>query len=271
LSIKIPMFPFHIWLPEAHVEAPTEGSIILAALLLKLGGYGFTRILVNFLPVGGKFFLPMIISMSILSVIYSSFISIVQKDLKKLIAYSSISHMNFLVLGIFSNTIYGLQGGISLMLAHGLVSSGLFCAIGILYDRYHTRQIEYFSGLVQGMPLYSSFLFILMLGNSGFPGTYNFISEFIVLLSFAHLNFLVLFLSSIGIFFSIVYSMLPYNRIVFGNVKSFIQYQKDLNLIEFYGLITIIFYMVIFGFLPNILLDITYSSLKYLIVKNDLF
>jgi len=240
-------------------------------LLLKLGGYGFIRILVNFLPIGGKFFLPMIITMSMLSVIYSSFISTVQKDLKKLIAYSSISHMNFLVMGIFSNTIYGLQGGISLMLAHGLVSSGLFCAIGILYDRYHTRQLEYFSGLVQGMPIYSSFLFLLMLGNSGFPGTYNFISEFIVLISFAHLNFLVLFLSSIGIFFSIVYSMMPYNRIVFGNTKIFIESQKDLNLFEFYSLSILIFYVFVFGFIPNILLDITYTTLKYLILKNDLF
>jgi NADH-quinone oxidoreductase subunit M len=268
-AVKIPLFPFHIWLPEAHVEAPTEGSIILAALLLKLGSYGFIRILINFFPFANGYFLPLVSTLALISIFYSSFIAVIQKDFKKIIAYSSISHMGFLTLGIFSNNIYGLQGAMSLMLAHGLVSTGLFGTVGFLYDRYHTRQIEYYSGFVQCMPLFSFFFFILMLGNSGFPGTYNFISEFLLLLSFSQFNFIVLIFSSIGIFFSIVYSMLPYSRIIFGNIKDFIVEQKDVNLIEFNFLLIIVVYVIALGLFPHIFLDISYTSLKFYLVKNN--
>jgi NADH-quinone oxidoreductase subunit M len=209
---------------------------------------------------------------ALLGIIYASFIAITQEDFKKIIAYSSISHMSFLVLGIFSNTIYGLQGAVSLMLAHGLVSSGLFGIIGFLYDRYHTRQIEYYSGLVQGMPIFSFFFFISMLGNSAFPGTYNFISEFLLVLSFSHINFLILFFSSIGILLSIAYSMLPYSRIVFGNAKEFITDQRDVNSVEFHFLLCLVILIIFFGLFPNIFLNISYTSLKYYLVKgHDIF
>lgn len=174
------MFPLHIWLPEAHVQAPTEGSVILASLLLKLGGYGFIRVLLPMFPEGTQMFLPLVMVLSTMGVVYASFTTICQVDLKKIIAYSSIAHMNFVVLGIFSLTLEGLQGSIFLMLAHGIVSSGLFFMVGFLYDRYHVRELRYYGGLVYSMPLYSTFFLIFILANMSLPGTCNFIGEILI-------------------------------------------------------------------------------------------
>jgi len=187
------MFPFHLWLPEAHVEAPTQGSILLAGLLLKLGGYGFIKISLNLFPVAIIYYLPLISTMCICSIILASLNAIVQVDFKKLIAYTSISHMNFVVLGIFSHNIFGLVGALLLMYAHGLVSSGLFAIVGMLYDRYASRQIEYFGGLVAGMPLFSTVFFLITLGNFGFPITFNFVGELLILIGLAHFNLHILF------------------------------------------------------------------------------
>jgi NADH-quinone oxidoreductase subunit M len=175
------MMPLHIWLPEAHVEAPTAGSVILAGILLKLGTYGIVRFMIPMFPYAMSYFTPLIFTMCVIAIIYSSLTTIRQIDLKKIIAYSSVAHMNFALLGLFTNNSVGLEGSLYLMLGHGVVSSGLFLCIGILYDRYHTRNILYYGGLAQTMPIFSIFFLIFTLANIGLPGTVNFIGEFLVL------------------------------------------------------------------------------------------
>lgn len=174
------MVPFHIWLPEAHVEAPTIGSVILASLLLKLGGYGFIRFVIPMFPFGTFYFLPILQILGVVSVLYASLATIRQSDIKRIIAYSSIAHMNLIVLGIFTCTFQGLDGAIYLMIGHGIVSSGLFLCVGVLYDRYHTRLLRYYGGVGQIMPLFSIFFFLFTLANMSFPGTSNFIGEFLI-------------------------------------------------------------------------------------------
>jgi len=246
-AIKIPMFPFHIWLPEAHVEAPTEGSVLLAGLLLKLGGYGFIRVLLNLFPFACVYFLPVVFTFASIGVWYSSLIAVRQVDLKKLVAYTSIAHMNYLVLGIFSTSIYGLVGSVLLMLAHGFVSSGLFSCIGLLYDRYQTRQLDYYGGLYLGMPIFSVYFFIFSISNFGFPLTLNFVGELLILLGLVKLNFFIIFFSTVGLFVSIIYSMWSYSRTMFGNLKPFIICGlKDLSLSEFHSLFLLAFSTLFF-------------------------
>lgn len=206
-AVKIPMLPIHIWLPEAHVEAPTEGSVILASLLLKLGGYGFIRVSLPMFPYGSEYFTPVVAVCAVLGVIYGSLTTLRQVDLKKIIAYSSVAHMNLVVLGIFSITHIGLQGALFLMLAHGIVSGALFFIVGIAYDRYHTRCIEYYGGLTQIMPLFSFFFLFFLLANMSFPGTCNFVGELLLLIGIMQKNILLLFLSATGIVFSAAYSI----------------------------------------------------------------
>jgi NADH:ubiquinone oxidoreductase subunit 4 (subunit M) len=182
------MLPVHIWLPEAHVEAPTAGSVILAGILLKLGTYGMIRFMLPLFPFANIFFTPLILSMAVLAIIYASLTTIRQIDLKKIIAYSSVAHMNFSILGLFINNNLGLDGALYLMLAHGIVSSGLFLCVGMLYDRYHTRNLLYYGGLSQVMPLFSIIFLIFILGNIGFPGTINFIGEFLILVGIFQFN-----------------------------------------------------------------------------------
>jgi len=219
-AIKTPMLPFHIWLPEAHVEAPTVGSVILAALLLKLGGYGFIRFTIPLFKIANTYFSPLIYCMAMLSVVYASLITIRQIDLKRIIAYSSIAHMNLVVLGLFSYTVQGFEGSLYLMIAHGFVSAALFFLVGIVYARTHSRLVNYYGGLSVIMPKFSFFFINLSLANMAFPGSSNFIGEFLVMLGIFEKNTLVLVISALSIIFSAIYSIWLFNRVCFGPLKS---------------------------------------------------
>jgi proton-translocating NADH-quinone oxidoreductase chain M len=255
---KIPMVPFHIWLPEAHVEAPTGGSVLLAGVLLKLGTYGILRFLLPLFSFGTLYNLPLIYSLSGISIIYTSGTAIRQTDLKRVIAYTSIAHMNLVVIALFVLNLISIEGGIFQMLSHGIVSSALFFCIGFYYDRYNTRVIENFGGSIQFLPLLSFFFFIFTLANLAFPCTCNFIGEFLMLIGIFNENSFIAFISSFGMVLSGAYSLWIYNRICFGNVK--LIFVKDLNRFEFIILFILIFFTVLFGIFPTFLMDcLTFS------------
>nr|QJH88500.1 Nad4 [Pterocladiophila hemisphaerica] len=266
LAIKIPIVPVHTWLPEAHAEAPTSGSVILAGILLKLGSYGFLRILLPIFPEASIYFAPFILVLSLLNIIYASLVTLRQIDLKKIIAYSSIAHMGFVTAGIFTFNLKGLEGSIFLMIGHGLVSSGLFICIGILYDRYLTRIVKYYGGLTQVMPIFSFFLFIFLLANMGFPGTCNFIGEFLILLSLINQNKIVALFALGGIFLSGAYSLWFFNKVMFGILKTkfFVKFQ-DLSRREFYILCIFSFLIFVLGLYPIFILNNLHLSVNYLL------
>ena len=263
---KIPMIPFHIWLPEAHVEAPTGGSVLLAGILLKLGTYGILRFLIPLFSYSSFYFLPIIFSLSGISIIYTSGTAIRQTDLKRIIAYTSIAHMNIVVISLFVLKIISLEGSLFQMLSHGLVSSSLFFCIGFFYDRYHTRIIENFGGNVQFLPLLSFFFFIFTLANLAFPITCNFVGEFLMLVGIFEENFLISVISSLGMLLSGAYSLWVFNRICFGNIKSIFTY--DLIYFEFFILGFLAFFIIFFGIFPTFLTNIMTASIynfKYLL------
>ena len=262
-SIKIPTIPMHIWLPEAHVEAPTAGSVILAGLLLKLGGYGFIRILLTVFSKSTFFYLPLIDTFAIVSIIYASLTTIRQIDMKRIIAYSSVAHMNLVVLGIFSGNIQGIAGSIFLMVAHGIVSSALFFLIGVVYDKYGTRIIYYYGGLVQTMPIFSSQLLLFCMANVGFPGTCNFIGELIVFIGLVERNFIILLISVTGVVLSVLYTMFFCNRIIFGNLNiNYIVIYKDMSFRELSIILPLSFLTLILGFYPDLILDTILTSVS---------
>jgi len=253
---KIPMFPFHIWLPEAHVEASTVGSVLLAGILLKLGVYGFIRFNLVLFPDASLFFYPLIYLLASIGIISASLTAIRQSDLKRIIAYSSIAHMNLIVLGLFSFTLEGLQGAIFQSISHGFVASALFFLIGILYNRYHSRSILYYGGLVHIMPLYAFFFLFFTLANIGFPGTSNFIGEFLLLLSIFYQNVFSCILATTGVIFSGIYSLWLYNRIIFGSLSlnSTLYSNNDLNVNEGLILFYLSFLTLFMGIYPEFFL-----------------
>jgi len=259
-AVKTPMLPFHIWLPKAHVEAPTAGSVLLAGVLLKMGTYGFLRFSLPLFPYASQYFTPLIYMMSILAIIYTSLTTIRQIDLKRIIAYSSVAHMNFVLVGLFSNNLQAVEGSIILMLSHGLVSSGLFLGIGFVYDRYHTRIIRYYGGLVTLMPIYAIIMLILTLANISLPSTSSFVGEFLILLGVFKINSTVAFFAGIGMILGAIYSMWLYNRVIFGPVSENIKYYCDLNRREFFVFVPLIFLIFYMGIYPNSFLDVIHLS-----------
>ena len=261
-AVKIPMVLFHSWLPEAHTEAPTAGSVILAAIMLKLGGFGFYRISLLIFPAGSVYWAPMVYLLSGLAVVYISLIAIVQVDLKRMIAYSSIAHMGFVTAGLFSFNHLSLAGALFVMISHGLVSSALFFSVGVLYDRYKTRSIFYYRGLVTTMPMFSTFLLFFMLANSALPGTSAFVGEFLVITGIVFKNKFFGFLLCLNTLLVVVYSLWVFNRICFGKIETnYILEFSDLTFREFFILGSLFAAILFFGLFPNSILSFLSGTL----------
>tara|TARA_B100000700_G_scaffold275471_1_gene321314 strand:+ start:856 stop:2358 length:1503 start_codon:yes stop_codon:yes gene_type:complete len=265
-AVKMPMWPVHTWLPDAHVEAPTAGSVILAAILLKMAGYGFLRFSLGLFPLASEYFTPLIFTLSIIAIIYTSLVALMQDDMKKLIAYSSVAHMGFVTIGIFSITKQGLEGSIIQMISHGIISAALFLCVGVLYDRYKSRMISSYSGLVNIMPKYAFVFMIFTLAALGLPGTSGFVGEFLVLLGVFQKNVLVAVIASLGIILAAAYMLWLYRRIIFGKIlNNEIKELNDLNKTEFYILTSLVFLTMFFGFYPEPLLNTLDVSINNLV------
>jgi len=270
-AVKLPMWPVHTWLPDAHVEAPTSGSVILAAILLKMGGYGFLRFSVGMFPHASEYFTPLIFALSIIAVIYTSLVALMQDDMKKLIAYSSVAHMGFVTMGIFTFNKQGIEGSIIQMFSHGLISAALFLCVGVLYDRTHSRLIKSYGGVVHILPKYSFLFMVFALATLGLPGTSGFVGEFLVLVGTFKVNFLVAILASIGIILAAAYMLWLYKRVIFGKLEN-IQLKKiqDVNLSEGSILAILCVVVLFFGFYPDPLLETMQVSVDNLINNYNL-
>ena len=263
---KVPMVPVHLWLPEAHVEAPTAGSVILAGILLKLGSYGFIRFSLPLFPKASFFFTPLVYAVATIGIIYTSFTAIRQSDFKRIIAYTSIAHMNLVILGIFSFNTIGIEGALLQSLSHGFVASALFLIIGVVYDRYHTRLIQYYGGLASTMPIYSSIFLFFTMANISFPSTSSFVGEFLILAGSFKVNTTITFLGATGVVIGAAYSLWLLNRLAFGNLKT--QYTGqflDLNKKEFIVFLPLIIGTIVVGVYPNIFLNSLHMSVNNLI------
>jgi len=264
-AVKLPMWPFHTWLPDAHVEAPTAGSVILAAILLKMAGYGFIRFSLGLFPVASEYFTPLIFILSVIAIIYTSLIALMQDDMKKLIAYSSVAHMGFVTIGIFSLTKQGLDGSIIHMISHGLISAALFLCVGVIYDRYHSRSISSYGGLVDVMPRYALVFMIFTLGALGLPGTSGFVGEFLILVGVFQKSIIVAILASLGVILAAIYMLWLYRRIILGKiVHSDLKEMVDLNKTEIYIFASLAFLTLFFGFYPELLLNTINVSINNL-------
>lgn len=268
-ATKIPMFPFHIWLPEAHVEAPTVGSVLLAGILLKLGVYGFLRFSITLFTDASFYFQPLVFTLAIIGVIFASLSALSQTDLKRIIAYSSVAHMNLVILGIFSFDLVGIEGSILQSLSHGFVSGGMFLLVGILYNRYHTRFISYYGGLVHFMPIYAIIFLIFTLANIALPGTSSFVGEFLLLLGVYKYNATSAILAALGVILSGSYSLWLYNRVMFGNLKlSYTQLFKDVSYLEFSVMLPLLFFVFLIGIFPDYILSYLHLSSNYIYLVN---
>jgi len=267
-AVKVPMWPVHTWLPDAHVEAPTAGSVILAGVLLKMGGYGFLRFSLPMFPDATVYFTPLVYTLSIVAIIYTSLVALAQEDMKKLIAYSSVAHMGFVTLGTFTLTVQGVQGAIFQMLSHGVVSAALFLVVGVVYDRLHTREIARYGGVVERMPKYALVFMVFMLASVGLPGTSGFVGEFLVLLGAFQANTWVCFFATTGVILGAAYMLVLYRRVVFGKLeKPDLKSLLDMNLREivvFAPLVLLVFWM---GVYPATFLKPTEPAVVELIRK----
>ena len=269
-AVKMPMWPVHTWLPDAHVEAPTAGSVVLAAILLKMGGYGFLRFSLPMFPLASADLAPLVYTLSVVAIIYTSLVALMQEDMKKLIAYSSVAHMGFVTMGIFTMTVQGVQGGIFQMLSHGIVSGALFLCVGVIYDRMHTRQIDAYGGLVNRMPWYALTFLVFTMANVGLPGTSGFVGEFLTLLGAFRANTWVAVFATTGVVLSAGYALWLYRRVVFGSLdKSGLATMLDMSLREKLILVPLIALTILFGVYPQPILDVTSASVDRLIANHQ--
>ena len=265
-AVKTPMWPVHTWLPDAHVEAPTAGSVLLAAIILKMAGYGFIRFSLGLFPVASEYFIPLIYLLSLVAIIYTSLVALMQEDMKKLIAYSSVAHMGFVTLGIFTMTQQGIEGSIFQMISHGLVSAALFLSVGVIYERMHTRLISRYGGIVSIMPKYAVVLMIFTLGAIGLPGTSGFIGEFLILIGTFKKNFLVATIASLGVILAAAYMLWLYKRVIFGKlINDDLKKMVDLKKSEIFILWSLAIPTLLFGFYPEPLINTIEVSVTNLI------
>ena len=268
LAVKMPMWPVHTWLPDAHVEAPTAGSVILAGVLLKMGGYGFLRFSIPMFPLATADFTQLIFALSVIAIIYTSLVALMQEDMKKLIAYSSVAHMGFVTMGMFALNNYGIQGAIFQMLSHGLVSGALFLCVGVIYDRMHTREISAYGGVVNRMPHYAVVFLIFTLANVGLPVTSGFVGEFLILLGTFQANSLVAFLATTGVVLSAAYALWLYRRVIFGSLdKESLKTLIDLSTREKLILYPLVAAVIFFGVYPTPVFDVTQASVDALLTN----
>ena len=262
-AVKTPMWPVHTWLPDAHVEAPTAGSVLLAAILLKMAGYGFIRFSLGLFPIASEYFVPLIYTLSLIAIVYTSLVALMQEDMKKLIAYSSVAHMGFVTLGIFTMTEQGIEGSIFQMISHGLVSAALFLCVGVVYERHHTRLISKYGGLVSIMPRYAIVFMIFTLAAMGLPGTSGFVGEFLVLMGTFKKNFLVATIASLGVILGAAYMLWLYKRIIFGEiVNEDLKSMHDLKRFEILILFSLVIPIIFFGFYPEPLMNSIEASVE---------
>jgi NADH-quinone oxidoreductase subunit M len=265
-AVKLPMWPVHTWLPDAHVEAPTAGSVILAGILLKMGGYGFLRFSLPMFPVASETFAPLIFALSLIAIVYTSLVALAQEDMKKLIAYSSVAHMGLVSLGTFTFSHEGIDGAIFQMLSHGVVSGALFLCVGVIYDRMHTRLISAYGGLVNRMPAYAVCFLVFTLANVGLPGTSGFVGEFLTLLAAFRYNTWLAIVGTTGVILSAAYALWLYRRIVYGALeKTSLQSIADLNARELAFLAPLVVITIALGVYPKPIFDVTRASVAHLV------
>ena len=265
-AVKMPMWPVHTWLPDAHVEAPTAGSVVLAAILLKMGGYGFIRFSLPMFPDASVYFTPLVFALSVIAIIYTSLVALAQENMKKLIAYSSVAHMGFVTMGIFAGNAQGIQGAVYQMISHGFISGALFLCAGVVYDRMHTYEIAAYGGLVQRMPLYALAFMVFTLGNIGLPGTPGFIGEFLTLIGTFQINTWVAFLAAIGTILSACYALYLYRRVIFGIIeKPNLMGIADLTSREVATLAPLGLLTIFYGVHPQPIIDASAASIEQII------
>ena len=265
-AVKVPMWPVHTWLPDAHVEAPTAGSMILAGVLLKMGGYGFLRFSLPMFPLASEFFAPLIFTLSIIAVIYTSLVALAQSDMKKMIAYSSVAHMGFVTIGIFTMTEQGIAGAMFQMISHGLVSAALFFCVGVVYDRLHTREISAYGGVAAVMPRYAVFFMFMMLASVGLPGTSGFVGEMLVLVGAWHASSWVAFFTATGLVLGATYMLWLYRRVMFGAiVNDQVKAMEPMQMREFSIFLPLTFLVLLFGVYPMALLDVMAVSIQFVL------